>query len=550
MIELSSMQRGGSLYIVYDLNANPHPIDNTSVMMINSNQKRSIGLAKISFDEQNGQKERILFDVTGMMPLSEFLRRNLTQDAFRRLILAIIHSIESFDDYMISVEQVILNPDYVYINVIAEQVDFLCLPFADGAGSGCDLYDFFRQIVNIAFANVDLQAGETSYFNLVANVFASKSAFSLENLRQVLMPQQQKSNPENAVSADMQQPQAQSAAVEEYGDVVFRHESSAEPYTGTKQSSSGGSTGGFSLSDAADEGASGKQEGSGSLIGSLIRKFLPKKKAADPAEESEPDFSGGLAGLASGKDKKQKKQPEAPAQPAAPAKQPVQTQPVNEEMNHTIYVSEDAPAKQQASGFASALNQREQRAQRDLYSDPAPAQQHGDSGILGGMAGIMQNGLPTAPTAPMQTEKPKPPQPFMQIPPAPDAADPKTELLDDDPKTELIDDDPKTELMLKFCLISKRDGSRIALEKPVIRVGRNRPEIDIDLRHNTHVGHYHASLIQVGGGYTVIDEKSANHTYVNHQMVQVYELPKEPVLLQDGDLVVFADEAFEYHIEQ
>ena len=151
MIELSSMQRGGSLYIVYDLNANPHPIDNTSVMMINSNQKRSIGLAKISFDEQNGQKERILFDVTGMMPLSEFLRRNLTQDAFRRLILAIIHSIESFDDYMISVEQVILNPDYVYINVIAEQVDFLCLPFADGAGSGCDLYDFFRQIVNIAF---------------------------------------------------------------------------------------------------------------------------------------------------------------------------------------------------------------------------------------------------------------------------------------------------------------------------------------------------------------------------------------------------------------
>ena len=370
----------------------------------------------------------------------------------------------------------------------------------------------------------------TSYFNLVANVFASKSAFSLENLRQVLMPQQQKSSPENAVSADMQQPQAQSAAVEEYGDVVFRHESSAEPYTGTKQSSSGGSTGGFSLSDAADEGASGKQEGSGSLIGSLIRKFLPKKKAANPAEESELDFSGGLAGLASGKDKKPKKQPEAPAQPAAPAKQPVQTQPVNEEMNHTIYVS-DAPAKQQASGFASALNQREQRAQRDLYSDPAPAQQHGDSGILGGMAGIMQNGLPTAPTAPMQTAKPELPQPFLQIPPAPDAAD------------------PKTELMLKFCLISKRDGSRIALEKPVIRVGRNRPEIDIDLRHNTHVGHYHASLIQVGG-YTVIDEKSANHTYVNHQMVQVYELPKEPVLLQDGDLVVFADEAFEYHIEQ
>ena len=156
MIKLSSMQRSGSSFIVYDLIENPHPIDNNVVKMINSNQKSSIGLAKVSFDEQNGQKQRILFDVTGLTPLSEFIRRTQTQESYRQFILAIIRSIESFEEYMISVDQVILDPDYVYINIFEETVRFLCLPFADGAGSGCSLYEFFRMIRD---ANVSLQHG-------------------------------------------------------------------------------------------------------------------------------------------------------------------------------------------------------------------------------------------------------------------------------------------------------------------------------------------------------------------------------------------------------
>lgn len=301
----------------------------------------------------------------------------------------------------------------------------------------------------------------------------------------------------------MPQQQAQPAAVEEYGDVPLQHVSSPAP----KSSSAGG--GGFSLSSAADAGQSEKQDGSGGLAG--------------------------LAGLAQAPAKEKPK----------PQKQP-DVQPDADEYNHTIYVTENPPAKKQqpeTGGLASVLNQREQRAQRDLYSDPEPAPQAADTGILGGMAGIVQSGL-RAPSDPVK--------PLLQSPPASEEDDPETEVIGRNTPAPGTDDedDPDTALIWQAWLISKRDGSRIDLTKPLIRVGRQRPDIDIDLRHNIHVGHHHAKLIRLSGGYTVIDDNSSNHTYVNHQMVKENTLPANPVLLKNGDLVVFADEAFEYHVEQ
>ena len=587
MIELSSIQRNGNLYIVYDLAANPHPIDNISVSMINSNQKRSIGLSKISFDEENGEKKNILFDVTGMMPLSEFLRRNQTQESFRQFILAIIRSIESFDDYMISVEQVILNPDYVYINIVAEQVNFLCLPFADGAGSGCDLHDFFKMICNIAFSNVELHPGEVSYFNYVLNVLQSKTAFSLDNLRQVLLPPSEKNEQNDAEAPVTGQISGSGPAVDQFGDQEFiagRNPGgwTAEknnpvtvygPPSGDNQVSSdkGGLSGYFQVPEKTEE------KSGGGFLQSLKNLLFPKKG------EAEQSGIGGLADLSGG----QGGQNPAPQQPQPP-KPTGLPRPFNEEQNHTIYVPTTPPQPQPnpQPAFPGVQNQpnpqptfqgvqnqpnsqlpfpevqdqqknafpgadiggiagqvaRADRAQNDLYTpqqDGQPAQKGNVFG--GGMSGIKQEGLPkTSPTQPVQ-----PP-----VPPYEDEGDlGKTRLIiEDDAPTKLMipNEDPETTGIRRAWLISRRDGSRIELNKPMHRVGRNRPDVDIDLRHNVHVGHHHAVLLRVDGEFVVIDEHSANHTYVNYK-------PLEPDVrnqLKDGDTLIFGDEAFEYHIEQ
>ena len=595
MIELSSIQRNGSLYIVYDLAANPHPIDNISVNMINSNQKRSIGLSKISFDEENGEKKNILFDVTGMMPLSEFLRRNQTQESFRQFILAIIRSIESFDDYMISVEQVILDPEYVYINIVADQVNFLCLPFADGAGSGIDLHDFFKLICNIAFSNVELHQGEISYFNYVLNVLQSKTAFSLDNLRQVLLPPSEK---------DAQQKQQNPVPGQQTGNGVAVNQSGDQPMTGVPplwnpqkndpntvygpppvqpspapaQPQGGQGLGGFLPQDEKESGESG-----GGFFKSLKKLF--SKKGAE-----EPPF-GGLGTPNQNTVQPQPPQFGAPQQPFG-----MQQPPVNEELHHTIYVPAQPaqnpqnpqqpfpgvqgvqPAQPQQMPFPGVQGvqtakpqqvpfpeaqgvrkpkdafpgaeiggiagqvEREKRAQNDLYT-PQPDGQAGKEQTVfgGGMSGIKQEGLPQA-----QPEKPVQP-----------AASPYADegdlgvtrlIIEEDAPTKLMipDADPATTSIRNAWLISRRDGTRIELDKPMHRVGRSRPDVDIDLRHNAHVGHHHAVLLRVDGEFVVIDEHSANHTYVNYKPVE----PDVRTPLRDGDMLVFADEAFEYHIEQ
>lgn len=582
MIELTNLQQGSNQYAVYDLAAQPHPIDNVSVMMINSNQNREIGLVKISFEELNGEKQRILFDVTGMMSLSEYLRRNQTQSSFRDMILAIVQSIETFDEYMIGTEQVLLHPDHVYINYIAKQVKFLCLPFTDAAAEGeNNLYDFFSMICNLSFSNVELRAGEISYFNLVLNAMSSKTAFSLKNIRQVLAPEtvNQPAQPAAAAAIEESAAQPQSAQANETGDVVFTPQAAAfaqQQAAPMPMPAQNGKASGKAAKAAAKEAAkaakaAGKQsetpqDAAVPMIEmptddskedkSLIGKFRKKLFNKGDKEKDDLPAGGGLAGFAAGskkekskgKGKKDDQIPPVPQftapvpmpQPAAPAPAP--------EFNHTIFVPSGSSANAAPAG---GLNARANQAQIDLFAEPAgniPAAQFAQpqgfaqNNILGGgMSGMQPNGLP-----PMQT----PPAPVAQAAPAPAPAPAPVAPMqpmqpDNDPKTVVIVPDATVRMENAF-LLRKRDGSRIMLEKPMLRVGRNRDDIDINLPENLHIGHMHATLLRIGSGYVVIDNNSANHTYLNHTRLD----SQNQYPLKDGDKLAFADEEFEYHIGQ
>lgn len=409
---------------------------------------------------------------------------------------------------MISVDQVILDPDYVYINIFEETVRFLCLPFADGAGSGCSLYEFFRMIRD---ANVSLQHGERSYYNLVNNVLNSPSSFSLENLRKILMPETQK-KPKDADEYDRPERDGapeKSSMPDQTGDITYN----PDPYDGE----------GFfkvpekpAVQEEPEEQEEQAEKGFRAWFRSLRRRLFPPK-----AEEEESGFSSGLDGLADDTPK--------PAQRPAPQ---------DEESFHTIAVPSGSKAPDSEFGGLPGLTERENRLQEMLYADSQPPS--GQSAFSGSMTGMQQEGF--AAQSPRTLYGP----PYAESEKQQPAPDP-----DDDPETELItDSDTRTVRIRHAWLISRRDGACIDLDKPLMRVGRNRSDIDIDLRHNVHVGHYHATLLRVDGEYVVIDEHSSNRTYVNHQRVDPDAAPEHRTKLKDGDSVIFADEAFEYHIEQ
>ena len=549
MIQFTVVQKGSAQYLVYDLQGTNRAIDDISVMMINSNQKKNGSIAKISFDELNGEKQRILFEITGMVTLTEYLRRKETQESFRQLILSIVSAIDGLSEYMIDTDQVLLNTDYVFINYVTRQVTFICLPFTDKSDlPTTDLYGFFRQVFTISVPTVELHAGEVSYSNMVMNAMGNPAGFSLDNIRKVLEPDQMPhQQAPQSVQVMTQSAFEQGSAASAAGDVAFEP-GVAFPQPSAPKESKGGKKEKGKKKEKADAAVQpvpmpddADKEDKG-LFGKLKKKF--KKK------DAEDEVSGGLSDLASGKPKQPVQAPvqqppvpqqvpvqqpvQPPVQPQAPAVSPI-PQNANVAPNHTILIPSGSPVQPLSPQGIAAMSARMDQAQQNLFSAPAPnaiPQTPDMNNVLGGgMSGLPSVGLP-----PVQAPAPVQLPPEVLAVPA-DEADPKTVVM--------FPDDDKTVLMHKSYLIRKRDGSKFTLEQPLIRVGRNRPDVEINLRGNNHVGHMHASLLMVGGSYAVVDHESVNHTYLNHQQLE----PQKQYPLKNGDVLAFADEEFEFQTE-
>lgn len=70
-------------------------------------------------------------------------------------------------------------------------------------------------------------------------------------------------------------------------------------------------------------------------------------------------------------------------------------------------------------------------------------------------------------------------------------------------------------------------------------IGREKCEI---ILRDPHMSRQHAAIKYVAGDYLLIDLGSANHTFVNEQMVQ------QPTILQDGDLICVGNTELEFEI--
>ena len=66
--------------------------------------------------------------------------------------------------------------------------------------------------------------------------------------------------------------------------------------------------------------------------------------------------------------------------------------------------------------------------------------------------------------------------------------------------------------------------------------------MDFYIGDNLRIGRSHAEIIRKGDTYYIRDNHSKNHTYVNGRMVTGEEM----VPLKAGDVIMLANEAFEY----
>jgi len=495
---LARVQKGSNIYAVFDLAGQKTPLDKVSILMINSNQNHTIGLAPIALEEMNGYYTNMLFDVTGKVSLREYVSKNISQEDFRLMLTNLIDTLENFDEYMIDVQQVLLDMDSVFINELDHSIAFLCIALKGIVFNG-NLYSFFRIVVENSYVSTNHQ--EVSYFNRVWNVIRSENGFSLQNMRMAMTDSQ------NAgVTSKVQSPVQSQTPVPVVPTEVKKIE---EPPTITV-SPKPVSREPIQITPPVEEEP--KKKG---LFG-----FFSSKKEKTP-QKSKPStgFRGGVAGYRSDNKSPQSTPVEIP-----------ENNPVFEQLQQTTETFSEATNAFLGTTVLTTGKQT-QSAVTGQFSGKQPISQFEN--------GYDLNPPPKVPAMVGTTllTKEEPSYPLGSV---------GTTVLN-----QVVQKQPsvgttvlKPVVKRTACLIRIKNHERIFINKPMILIGRDLENLDCNVHDNTAVGHQHAHIIQRGDNYFIVDLNSRNHTYVNEMMIQGgIETP-----LSDGDMIMLADEKFTFKI--
>lgn len=87
-----------------------------------------------------------------------------------------------------------------------------------------------------------------------------------------------------------------------------------------------------------------------------------------------------------------------------------------------------------------------------------------------------------------------------------------------------------------------RNGEHINISRQVFKIGKERAKVDYCIPDNNSISRHHASIINRGGMFYLVDMKSTNYTFVNGNKI----VPEQEIRLNSGDRFKLADEEFEF----
>ncbi|MDO4617672.1 MAG: trypsin-like peptidase domain-containing protein [Lachnospiraceae bacterium] len=93
-------------------------------------------------------------------------------------------------------------------------------------------------------------------------------------------------------------------------------------------------------------------------------------------------------------------------------------------------------------------------------------------------------------------------------------------------------------------LIRTKDGTRIPVNSQNFKIGKERRRVNYCVADNSTVSRVHCEIVKRGADFYVIDQGSANYTYVNG----IQTSPNKETLLTDGCILRLSDEDFEFHL--
>lgn len=92
------------------------------------------------------------------------------------------------------------------------------------------------------------------------------------------------------------------------------------------------------------------------------------------------------------------------------------------------------------------------------------------------------------------------------------------------------------------CLIRSKTSECMTIDKPMVRIGKQRGYVDLFIGENAAISRNHANIIEREGQYYIVDTNSVNHTYVDGQQIP----SNVETIIHFGAKIRLADEEFEF----
>ena len=514
MKNLYSENQGTNTYLVYAVTQDDE-LDTLSLGMMTNNSIP--GLAETVYTQMNDQKY-IKYNISSKISAKQFLQGEVTRKRLLGVFASVIDAYLSSEDYMILPESLMLDLDYIYVDVSTNEAVMICMPLLSSDNTGVDLKSFFREIMfNTKFD----QRENCDYVARIINYLNGSPVFAIDQFKKVL----------TECNADITQNQP---------NIAKQEIAATQPVIVNKQTPSDmEAQKPVQPTVAPNTVMSNHQD---SMIQPVVHtntnvnaaKTKPQVvKSAKPTKQNvAPPTNNGSSAVASdgGQDislfyllqhynkdnaAAYKAQKAAKKEGKASADQAIQTPP-----------TQSSAAPKANLGFAIPGQVQMPSGQpKQAAATVAPS------------ANVLQNAVPVQNTQPAQN------QPQISTKPANFG---NTTVLNTPQSnaTTVLDPSvmPGMSAVQKPYLIRKKNNETIPIDKNDFRLGKERSFVDYFIGDNTAISRSHACIVCRDHEYYVMDTNSTNHTFVNDIMIQSNVETK----LESGAKIRLADEEFEF----
>lgn len=493
--------QGTVSYLVYEID-NEAIVDHVCLGMITNNRINGfVPVIKSQFNERKYLKYDISSRVTASQVLADTVNSKRLLGIFRGIVDALI----SADEFMINIENIVLDLDYMYVDVATFQTELICLPIKI-IENNQDISTFLK---NIMF-QVRIDPNEnSSYFMKLLGAINSANSFSVVSFRNLIDELQRESMANKFENREEKQ------------KVVKQVQQSRKNV--------------LIESSSADHSRMRPLNNEENMNVSIVRNEIKMSDTNQRVASSQNSNSQNST-----------------------VSNIEQTAQASEKAMSMFYLLQHY-SKENVEKYKAQKKQEKQEGKvKDKKKKPNKGGKKNSKSVEPDFRIPGQENNPVAsPVMPMDNSSVMsvPVQGQNPVQRVFDRSQKKDELASFGQTTILDEnDDSETVILgamndssgvsLKPMLIRKKNNEEIIISKDMFIIGKEKSYVDYCISDNRTISRSHAKIITQAGMYYIVDTNSTNHVFVNNNMITC----NQAVQLSPGDLVRLSDEEFVFSL--